>query len=228
MVVAIAMIAWLTGITSSEASFFSFPRMLKLQFQSDRMTFGAPVLAPMAYIRFCLRYQNDCKVHHVDFDGRPIALTLQSWNELNTTNRQVNHDIIPQLHASDATHDQWYISPRAGDCADYAVTKRHELLSRGWPSQSLLLAEVVVPSGEHHLVLVVRTQNADLVLDNLNENIRTVAMTRPQYQWIRVESPVNPMFWSAVNISPPGPKTVPIKLRTVGDILMAGDLPPAG
>jgi predicted transglutaminase-like cysteine proteinase len=39
---------------------------------------------------------------------------------------------------------------------------------------SLLLAQVVIPSGEHHLVLLVRTRESDLVLDNLAENVRPI------------------------------------------------------
>jgi predicted transglutaminase-like cysteine proteinase len=84
------------------------------------------------------------------------------------------------------------------------------LLARGWPSRALLLSEVVVPSGEHHLILVVRMKDGDLVLDNLNANIRTVAMTRYQYKWMRVESPYNPKFWSSVNV--PGPVHVAVTL----------------
>jgi len=62
----------------------------------------------------------------------------------------------------------------------------------------------VVPSGEHHLVLVVRIrdiermQDVDLVLDNLNANIRPVGLT--PYRWVRVESPSNPKYWSTVNV----------------------------
>jgi predicted transglutaminase-like cysteine proteinase len=45
------------------------------------------------------------------------------------------------------------------------------LLARGWPSRSLLLSEVVIPTGEHHQLLVVRVKNGDLVLDNLSDII---------------------------------------------------------
>lgn len=57
--------------------------------------------------------------------------------------------------------EEWLLSPPAGDCNDYAITKRHKLLEFGWPSRALLLSEVVIPSGEHHLVLVVRVTNND-------------------------------------------------------------------
>jgi predicted transglutaminase-like cysteine proteinase len=92
----------------------------------------------------------------------------------------------------------WLVAPRAGNCHDYAVTKRHELLAHGWPARSLLLSEVITASGEHHLVLIVRMKDVDLVLDNLNANVRPVALTR--YWWVRVESPANPKFWSTVSV----------------------------
>jgi predicted transglutaminase-like cysteine proteinase len=107
--------------------------------------------------------------------------------------------------------DDWLIAPARGDCKDYAITKRHELLARGWPSRALLLFEVIVPDGQHHLILVVRTKDADLVLDNLNANIRTLAMTRPQYQWVRMESPQNPKFWSTVRA------LEPVRTATIAD-----------
>jgi predicted transglutaminase-like cysteine proteinase len=48
--------------------------------------------------------------------------------------------------------------PSSGDCNDYAVTRRHDLIARGWPARSLLLAEVITSWGEHHLVVVVAHQ----------------------------------------------------------------------
>ena len=44
-----------------------------------------------------------------------------------------------------------------GDCNNYAVAKRYELLARGWRSRALLLSEVVVAS----LVLIVRMKDVD-------------------------------------------------------------------
>jgi predicted transglutaminase-like cysteine proteinase len=197
---AVAMVASMSGASISKAAFFGYPRMLELQ--AYRIRFDNPVLAPTEFVRFCLHYSDDCHAHKLDFRRRRMRLTAKRWNELNLVNRQVNRDIIPDATMGPAT-EEWKISPASGNCHDYAVTKRHELLALGWPSRVLLLAEVVVPSGEHHLILVVRTKNADLVLDNLNANIRTAAMTRYQYQWVRVESPHNPEFWFNVNVPSP-------------------------
>jgi predicted transglutaminase-like cysteine proteinase len=169
--------------------------------QLSKIGLAAPVLPPIGHSRFCLKYPEDCEVHGIDFRHRNIALTLQRWSELNTVNREVNRDIIPQITPGSALTEQWVIAPRAGDCKDYAITKRHELLALGWPSRALLLAEVVIPSGEHHLILVVRLADTDLVLDNLNPNIRTAAMTFRQYRWVRIEMPQNPKFWARVEVS---------------------------
>src|SRR5690348_2200836 len=188
----------------SQAAFFSLPRALNLQLSKIRL--AAPVLPPIGHSRFCLKYLEDCTVHGIDFRHRNIALTLQRWNELNSVNREVNRNIIAEVTPGDALTEEWVIAPRAGDCKDYAITKRHELLALGWPSRALLLAEVVVPWGEHHLILVVRLADTDLVLDNLNPNIRTVAMTFREYHWVRIETPQNPKFWARVQV-PAGTQT---------------------
>jgi predicted transglutaminase-like cysteine proteinase len=84
------------------------------------------------------------------------------------------------------------------------VTKRHLLLARGWPSSSLLLAEVITGWGEHHLVLLVRmSEQVDLVLDSLTTQVRPAAITG--YRWIRAQHPDNPKFWSTVDLSNPVP-----------------------
>jgi predicted transglutaminase-like cysteine proteinase len=203
-VLAIAVTVAATSWTSiSEAAFFSYPMALRYQF--DRIAFEEPTLAPIAHTVFCMRYRNDCELQKVDFRKRNIAMTVDRLNDLNTVNRQVNRDITPQPNLGGLATEEWLVSPPAGDCNDYAVTKRHELLERGWPSRSLLLSEVVVPSGEHHLVLVVRMQDTDqmrdidLVLDNLNANLRPVGIT--PYKWVRMESPSNPKYWSTVSVA---------------------------
>ena len=88
------------------------------------------------------------------------------------------------------------INPDRGDCNDYAVSKRHELLKRGWPAGALLLSEVVTNSGEHHLVLVVRTRSGDLVLDNLTPQIKP--WSRAPYRWVRIQMPNQTRLWATI------------------------------
>lgn len=188
--------------SASQAGILSYPRALGLQL--NRISFEKPTLAPMAYAVFCQRYKSDCQVRDVDFRKRNIAMTVERLNELNRVNLQVNRDIVSQPNLGGLAAETWSISPPAGECHDYAVTKRHELLAQGWPSRALLLSEVVVPSGEHHLVLVVgmkdpqTAQDVNLVLDNLNYNLRPVGLT--PYRWLRMQTPDNPIFWSTVSV----------------------------
>lgn len=85
----------------------------------------------------------------------------------------------------------------AGDCNDYAVTKRHQLTAEGWPARAVLLSEVATASGEHHVVVVVRTSGGDLVLDNLTDRI--VPWFEKPYQWVRIQAPENPNYWMSIS-----------------------------
>jgi predicted transglutaminase-like cysteine proteinase len=164
----------------------------------NRITYDIPTLAPMGFVYFCMRYPQDCNAGKSSL--QPELLTEVRKAELVAVNRDVNHDITPHKKmANDGSSDEWLVSPRDGDCKDYAITKRHTLLARGWPAHSLLLAEVVIPSGEHHLVLVVRTREKDFVLDNLNENILPVSQT--PYRWVRAQTTNNPRFWATINVA---------------------------
>ncbi len=155
-------------------------------------------LPPIGHSRFCLRYPADCKVHGVDFRRRNFELTKERLDQLRTLNRNVNKSILAEVTPGDGAREDWVVAPASGDCKDYAITKQHELLMHGWPSRSLLLAEVVLASGEHHLILVVRAKNADLVLDNLTDDIVSVSRSINDYGWLRIQSPQNPRHWVRV------------------------------
>jgi predicted transglutaminase-like cysteine proteinase len=165
-----------------------------------QISFSTPALAPMAFLRFCHRYPRDCESNNVDIQPQSVELTTARRAELSSVNRKVNLAIKPEQNTAGVTAERWLIYPRWGDCNDFAVTKRHELLERGWPSHSLLLAEVIVPSGEHHLVLVVRGRKDDLVLDNLNPHLQPVSDV--DYRWVRAQQTTNPRFWSTVSVVP--------------------------
>jgi predicted transglutaminase-like cysteine proteinase len=166
------------------------------QLSDSRIVFGAPILPPFAHTRFCLAYPAECRVRAVLFRGGAIALTSKRRADLVRINAEINRTIRPQRASESIADEKWLVAPGSGDCNDYAVTKRHQLLARGWPARALLLAEVVIPSGEHHLVLVVRTREGDLVADNLNVTIRLWTETR--YRWVRIQSPANPMLWRTI------------------------------
>jgi predicted transglutaminase-like cysteine proteinase len=191
---AAAVAAMIAGLQSANAGLLGMP--MGLQSAIQHIKFETPTLAPMAYTQFCLRYAEDCRPR-ITFRGGPVRLTAERWDDLKKVNKRVNQDIVPERNELGLAGETWLISPDRGDCNDYAVTKRHELLDRGWPARVLLLSEVVVNSGEHHLVLVVRTKSGDLVLDNLTSQIKP--WLRVPYRWVRIQQPTNTRLWATIS-----------------------------
>jgi len=117
------------------------------------------------------------------------------WRKMKLVNSSVNAAIAPNTNRG-PRWSPWQLAPREGICNDYSVTKRHELLKAGWPSSSLLLAEVtLISTGEHHLVLIVKSAQTNWVLDNLKSAIVTLAAAQEDYVLNRIESSDNPRFW---------------------------------
>jgi predicted transglutaminase-like cysteine proteinase len=160
---------------------------------------ASPTLAPFQHVRFCLRYPSDCKSDPTE-DER-IELTPETYELLSRVNRSVNATIIPVSKDYGADlQNGWTIAPVMGDCNDYAVTKRHQLLHDGLPGKALRLSVVKTASGIGHLVLVVTTTKGDMVLDNLIEVIRPWQST--DYRWLKIQSAADARFW--YEISSPG------------------------
>lgn len=144
---------------------------------------ASPTLAPFQHVRFCRRYPSDCKSNPTESDR--IDLNSDTWELLKRVNHSINVSIVPILKGYGSNlEDSWTIAPETGDCNDYAVTKRHELLESGLPSKALRLSVVKTASGIGHLVLVIATTNGDVVMDNLTATIRPWQTT--DYQWIKI------------------------------------------
>jgi len=149
---------------------------------------GGYALAPFSFVKFCLDYPSDCP--NSAGPGR-IHLTSAHMAELAIVNRAVNAAIRPTPDTSALRF--WRLNVSAGDCNSYAVAKRHELIRRGWPAAALALTVAKTSWGEGHLVVTVRTDQGDLVLDNLRSTI--IAWQKTGYHWIMRQSEVNPQFW---------------------------------
>ncbi len=83
-----------------------------------------------------------------------------------------------------------------GDCEDYALLKRHELMRLGWPSSALLITVVRDERGEGHAVLTARTAGGDLILDNKVNEVRLWSST--PYQFLLRQSWANPQAWMSL------------------------------
>lgn len=96
--------------------------------------------------------------------------------------------------------------PKGGDCEDFVLTWRRELLRKGWPSSALLIMVVSAWNpkkgvNEGHAVLVVRTSEGDLVLDPLRADVHW--WQNSGHRFINMQSQVNPMIWLEVVLPPP-------------------------
>ena len=152
---------------------------------------ASPTLSPFQHVRFCLRYPADCKSDPTEITT--VDLTAETLETIHRVNRDVNASIMPVGKSTAIADGGWTVSPASGDCNDYAVTKRHELMRSGFPAKAVRLAVVKTTSGIGHLVLVVSTNKGDLVLDNLSETIQPWQFTK--YQWLKIQSASDARFW---------------------------------
>ncbi len=150
-----------------------------------------PALAPMGAVRFCLLNPQDCSP--VGRPALPLTLTPPRLNLIEAVNAEVNRRISPQATPDPSGIEVWRISPARGDCNDYAVTKRRDLIRARLPPGLLALAAVATPKGESHLVLVVRTDRGDLVLDNLAAKPKLWEQTG--YRVLRRQAFGDPRLW---------------------------------
>lgn len=194
---------------SSAVLAFSFaitlaPAALAAPFDPDRvgpaplpMPRGEPLvdgritLPPKAFVTFCATYDDQC-VRRGDRDE--ITLDADAWATLREVNRRVNRGIT--VKSDPPGTDIWLLNVSAGDCDEFALEKRRELIERGWPTAALSLAAAYVSSGQAHLVLTVRTDHGDLVLDNLRDSV--IAADRTGYRWIARQSALHPRLWVSV------------------------------
>jgi predicted transglutaminase-like cysteine proteinase len=152
---------------------------------------GENVLAPIAHTIFCTTYPRECSKS----EAAPSFFTVDPdvlYSTLDSVNREVNAAIRPA--PADDKLREWTLFPSTGHCNDYVVSKRHELLKRGWPSSALQLAEIILKTGDHHLILVANARGNLFILDNLKFN--PVPLTdSTEYHWVKIESSQDPGYW---------------------------------
>jgi len=146
-------------------------------------------LAPMGWTNFV---RDNPAERGTNSETPPITWTPDFARQLGVTNDNVNDGIAPNEADADKP---WRIWPPEGCCHDFACTKRSVLMHTGIPSSCLLLAEVQIPDKEYHLVLVVRTTNGSITLDNLTPALLT--WPPPGYSLVRMQSAANPDLWES-------------------------------
>ncbi|MDI3335134.1 transglutaminase-like cysteine peptidase [Defluviimonas aestuarii] len=113
-------------------------------------------------------------------------------------NLSVNKKVRPiSDRAQYGVDERWDLpTRRGGDCEDFALLKKKQLVEAGLRPETLLIATVLDRNRGAHAVLVLRTSAGDYVLDNLGNRIKPWRDTG--YSFIRMQDPNRPDRWVAV------------------------------
>lgn len=148
-------------------------------------TLAAGVTVPLGFRMMCIKTPEEC----LGGGSSDVEATKEVMATLKRVNAHVNRSIIPEAGGPVI----WRVGVAAGDCDEYAATKRNLLIRAGIPASAIRFAYVKV-RGEGHAIVVVRTSRGDFVLDNLHRSVRPLAQTG--YRIISM-SGANPRDWSA-------------------------------
>lgn len=159
------------------------------------MAEGNEVKGPKGFYELCARDAKGCPVATTHRGPVVAQLTPAAFAALNALNRQINEQVQPITDADQyGVVDVWNApGVAAGDCEDYAMTKRAALIARGWPAEALLLGIVKGSDSPFHAILIVRTDRGDFVLDNLSDRVQ--AWTETGYDWVIRQSATNSAKW---------------------------------
>jgi len=159
--------------------------------------------APPGYVDFCRRHAGECRpqsaMRRTSAAPERINLTADRWVMLNAVNSYINDSITPKTdNELYGVEEHWTLPRGAGDCEDYVLLKRRELIERGWPESALLITVVLDTQGDGHAVLTVRTAQGDFVLDN--KHSRVLLWRDVPYTFIKRQSYRAPQLW--VSLTP--------------------------
>lgn len=150
--------------------------------------------APIGAVEFCKNFPQECVVAG---RGTSVPLTDERWRELIEVNKVVNRAISPVTDIEFYHREEVWTLPSAyGDCEDYVLLKRRELMQRGWPSGSLLVTVVFDENGDGHAILLAVTSRGEFVLDNKTDAIRPWYETA--YRYVKRQSDADPSRWVSV------------------------------
>jgi len=132
-------------------------------------------------------------------DDVPPILTMDKarWKRLKTINRDVNRRVRRGSDARLYGVADFWSAPQGrdarGDCEDYVLAKRRELIAQGFPAEALSIAIVTTAWDESHAVLLVATDEGEMVLDNLTPRISR--WDRVNYRWGERQAPGKVFDW---------------------------------
>lgn len=144
-------------------------------------------------------------------DAETVATaTLMAWMArgereqlklLNQVNQAVNREVKKASDLDLYGQPEYWSLPRLvngklyGDCEDYALEKRRQLMAVGVPESALSLAVAITARGESHAVLMISLKSGDWVLDNLTP--WATPWEDLNYRWVQRQVPGTALWTSA-------------------------------
>ncbi|CDX62512.1 conserved exported hypothetical protein [Mesorhizobium plurifarium] len=158
---------------------------------------GGRTTQPVGHYDFCQRIPVECAQRTPK--GPPVELTRKLWATIVNVNNSVNVRVKPRTDMEIYGVEEYWAYPDNGygDCEDYALEKRRELMAVGVPAGDLLMTVVRQPNGDGHAVLTVRTSLGEFILDNLEPKV--LAWNDTVYTYLKRQSTENSGVWVTIN-----------------------------
>lgn len=163
--------------------------------RSQPMLTGGLTSQPIGHYEFCKANPAECSIR--SSDDSPLRLTDALWDEVKGINTLVNNTVRPMNDYDIYGKDEVWAYPKgAGDCEDYVLEKRRDLMQLGISLSDLLITVVRKPDGEGHAVLTVRTDEGDYILDNLTDTVKPWEATG--YRFLKRQSATHTGRWVTI------------------------------
>jgi predicted transglutaminase-like cysteine proteinase len=147
---------------------------------------------PVGHLEFCASHPGECRAN--DRIVPAMELTDNTWQQLVSVNAYYNQNVRPVTDQDLYKVAEFWTFPNGfGDCEDFALAKRRDLINSGWDPSTLMIAVVKEANGNGHAVLLARTDRGDLVLDNQDGTIRLWNET--PYKFIKRQSQAHSGQW---------------------------------
>lgn len=159
------------------------------------MVTGSITSQPIGHYEFCQRHEDECSIRSRSAPAPKV--TEYGWNAIRDVNSSTNNRILARTDMQVYGREEYWEYPvDAGDCEDYALQKRKELVERGFAISDLLITVVRKPDGEGHAVLTVRTSQGDFILDNLTSDVKLWSET--DYTFLKRQASFDTGRWVTI------------------------------
>ncbi|KQZ31882.1 transglutaminase [Mesorhizobium sp. Root552] len=158
---------------------------------------GGRTTQPVGHYEFCQGFPQECR--QATPKQAPVELTRALWDKIVSVNNSVNTSVAPRTDMEMWGREEVWSFPAngEGDCEDYVLEKRRQLMQAGVPAGNLLVTVVRQPNGDGHAVLTAHTSMGDFILDNLEPRVLTWDET--EYTYLKRQSDRNSGAWVTIN-----------------------------